>query len=88
MQKVLFPIFVSLFLDMVQREFLAEGQDFFKQFAGEFQMNHAGELKKLADVNSKAKLQDPEIQSYLTTKFLIKMSQFSYSLLDYSAKLN
>ena len=81
--RVLFPIFVCLFLNMVKKKFMAEALDFMSANKAEFLPHHRNDIATLETVHDLQRLEDPEVAKYLMNKFFVKMSRHSYTLLKY-----
>ena len=83
LDRVLFPIFVCLFLNMVLKKFLVEALEFLNTNKGEFLPHHKNDIAVLETVQDLQRLEDPEISKYMKNKFYVKMSRHSYTLLKY-----
>ncbi len=76
LQRVLFPIFVCLFLNMMLREeFKLEALAFFNSVKNDFENLHRAEITLLETVHDVSRLSDPEIAKFLKNKFFVKMSR-------------
>ena len=81
--RVLFPVFVCLYLNMILKKFYAEAKTFLSENKGEFHGTHRQEIAILETVNDTHRLEDPEVSKYLKNKFFVKMSRPSYTLLKF-----
>ena len=81
--RVLFPIFVCLFLNMVLKKFMTEALEFLNTNKGEFLPEHKNDIAALETVHDLQRLEDPEVSKYQKNKFFVKMSRHSYTLLKY-----
>ena len=88
LQKVLFPVFACLFLNMVLKKFIKEAIQFLNRHKGEFLPQHKLDVATLETITDASRLQDPEVSKYLKNKFYIKMSRHSYTLLKYQVDFN
>lgn len=88
LQTVLFPIFLELFLSMVQGQYVAGAKKFFAEEKGIFQAAHKEDLSILEQVDDVNKLALPEIAKYLSNKFVVKISIYAFQLLIHFVKLN
>jgi len=86
--RVLFPIFVCLYLNMILKKFYAAAKVFLETNEGEFHPHHKTELTLLQTVTDQQRLEDPEVAKYLKNKFFVKMSRHSYTLLKYQVDFN
>ena len=86
--RVLFPIFVCLYLNMILKKFFTEAQNFLNENKGEFHPHHKQEIALLETVTDQHRLEDPEVSKYLKNKFFVKMSRHSYTLLKYQVDFN
>ena len=68
---------------MVLKKFMAEALEFLNTNKGEFLPHHKNDIAVLETVHDLQRLEDPEVSKYLTTKFFVKMSRHSYTLLKY-----
>ena len=64
LQSVLFPIFVELFLSMVQNKFVNEAKQFFKDEKYQFSYQFKEDLNILEQVDDPNKLSLPDIAKY------------------------
>ena len=81
--RVLFPIFVCLFLNMVKKKFMTEALEFLNANKADFLPHHRNDIAILETVHDLQRLEDPEVSKYLMNKFFVKMSRHSYTLLKY-----
>ena len=86
--RVLFPIFVCLYLNMMLKKFYPEAKAFLSENKGDFYPHHKQELALLETVTDQHRLEDPEVAKYLKNKFFVKMSRHSYTLLKYQVDFN
>ena len=89
LQRVVFPIFVCLFLNMMlKKQFQQDAINFFKEKKNEFGPEFQSDICLLETVYDVSRLEDPEISKYLRRKFLVKMSRQAYTLLKYQVDFN
>ena len=81
--RVLFPIFLCLYLNMVLKKFYAEARTFLDEHKNDFHPYHKKEIAMLETVTDQHRLEDPEVSKYLKNKFFVKMSRHSYTLLKH-----
>lgn len=80
--RVLYPIFIHCFMDLVANGHLQEARAFFNSFREDHELMHLRDLQKLEGVLSPSHLEEMEFaHSLRQNKFSIKMCQYSYELL-------
>lgn len=87
LHRVLFPIFVELFLGMITHEYYTEARRFFEAEKFLFHSGHKEDLSVLEQVDNISKLGIPEISKYLSNKFVVKVSIQSFQILIHFVKL-
>lgn len=87
LHRVMFPIFVELYLGMITHEYYAEARRFFDSEKFLFNSGHREDLIVLEQVDNISKLGIPEISKYLSNKFVVKVSIQSFQLLIHFVKL-
>ena len=88
LSKVLFPVFVCLFLNMILKNFKEEAASFFQKHKGQFLPSHRADISVLETVYDMQRLEDPEVSKYIKNKFFVKISRHSYTLLKYQVDFN
>ena len=78
LQRVLFPIFVELFLGMITHRHQLQAKKFFADEKNQFLTGHREDLNVLEQVDDYSKLCIPEISKYLSNKFIVKISIQSF----------
>ncbi|XP_021890656.1 transcription initiation factor TFIID subunit 5 [Carica papaya] len=80
--RVLYPVFVHCFMDLVAKGHLQEARNFFNNFREDHNMMHLRDLQKLEGVLSPHHLEEMEFARTLRqSKVNIKICQYSYELL-------
>ncbi|GFQ06474.1 transcription initiation factor TFIID subunit 5 [Phtheirospermum japonicum] len=80
--RVLYPVFLHGFMDLVAKGHIQEARDFFNSFRGDHELAHSRDLKKLEGVLSPSHLEEMEFaHSLRQSKASIKICQYSYDLL-------
>ncbi|KAL3818476.1 hypothetical protein ACJIZ3_004381 [Penstemon smallii] len=80
--RVLYPVFIHGFMDLVAKGHIQEARAFFNSFRGDHEMTHARDLQKLEGVLSPSHLEEMEFAHTLRqSKANIKICQYSYDLL-------
>ncbi|CAH9096690.1 unnamed protein product [Cuscuta epithymum] len=80
--RVLYPVFIHCFMDLVAKGHIQEARAFFNSFREDHEMIHLRDLQKLEAVLSPSHLQEMEFaHSLRQSKVNIKMCQYSYELL-------
>ncbi|GMI95110.1 TBP-associated factor 5 [Hibiscus trionum] len=80
--RVLYPVFIHSFMDLVAKGHLQEARTFFNAFHEDHQLMHSRDLKKLEGVLSLSHLEEMEFaRSLRQNKVNIKICQYSYDLL-------
>ncbi|KAE8656634.1 Transcription initiation factor TFIID subunit 5 [Hibiscus syriacus] len=80
--RVLYPVFIHSFMDMVAKGHLQEARTFFNTFREDHELMHSRDLQKLEGVLSQSHLEEMEFaRSLRQSKVNIKICQYSYDLL-------
>ncbi|XP_075479944.1 transcription initiation factor TFIID subunit 5-like isoform X2 [Primulina tabacum] len=80
--RVLYPVFIHGFMDLVAKGHISEARVFFNSFRGDHEMIHARDLQKLEGVLSPSHLEEMEFaRSLRQSKVSMKICQYSYNLL-------
>ncbi|CAH9113983.1 unnamed protein product [Cuscuta europaea] len=80
--RVLYPVFIHCFMDLVAKGHVQEARAFFNRFREDHEMIHMRDLQKLEAVLSPSHLEEMEFaHSLRQSKVNIKMCQYSYDLL-------
>ncbi|KAK7311907.1 hypothetical protein RJT34_10373 [Clitoria ternatea] len=80
--RVLYPVFIHCFMDLVAKGHIQEARNFFNTFREDHEMMHLRDLQKLEGVLSPAHLKEMEFaHSLRKCKFNIKICEYSYELL-------
>ncbi|KAL5144835.1 Transcription initiation factor TFIID subunit 5 [Glycine soja] len=80
--RVLYPVFIHCFMDLVAKGHVQEARNFFNTFREDHEMMHLRDLQKLEGVLSPNHLEEMEFaHSLRKSKFNIKICEYSYELL-------
>ncbi|KAF5726275.1 hypothetical protein HS088_TW23G01017 [Tripterygium wilfordii] len=80
--RVLYPVFIHCFMDLVAKRHIQEGRTFFNRFRGDHELMHSRDLQKLEGVLSPSHLEEMEFANTLRqSKVNVKMCQYSYDLM-------
>lgn len=80
--RVLYPVFIHCFMDLVAKGHLQEARNFFNTFREDHETMHQRDLQKLEGVLSPSHLEEMEFAHTLRqSKVNIKICQYSYDLL-------
>ncbi|XWS70494.1 hypothetical protein CRYUN_Cryun03dG0052800 [Craigia yunnanensis] len=80
--RVLYPVFIHSFMDLVAKGHLQEARTFFNAFREDHELMHSRGLQKLEGVLSQSHLEEMEFaRSLRQSKVNIKICQYSYDLL-------
>ncbi|KAM3375331.1 transcription initiation factor TFIID subunit 5 isoform X1 [Capsicum galapagoense] len=80
--RVLYPVFIHCFMELVAKGHLQEARAFFNSYREDHEMKHLRDLQKLEGVLSPSHLEEMEFaHSIRVSKVNIKMCQYSYDLL-------
>uniref|UniRef100_A0A5B7C3A7 Putative transcription initiation factor TFIID subunit 5 n=1 Tax=Davidia involucrata TaxID=16924 RepID=A0A5B7C3A7_DAVIN len=80
--RVLYPVFIHCFMDLVAKGHIQEARNFFNSFREDHEMMHLRDLQKLEGVLSPSHLEEMEFaHSLRQSKVNIKICQYSYELL-------
>ncbi|KAL7124514.1 hypothetical protein ABFS83_14G053400 [Erythranthe nasuta] len=80
--RVLYPVFVHGFMDLVAKGHIQEARSFFNSFRGDHDVIHSRDLQKLEGVLSPSHLEEMEFaHSLRQSKVNIKICKYSYDLL-------
>ncbi|KAM6592321.1 hypothetical protein CsatA_000024 [Cannabis sativa] len=80
--RVLYPVFIHCYMDLVAKGHIQEARSFFNSFREDHEMMHLRDLQKLEGVLSPSHLEEMEFAHALRqSKVNIKICQYSYELL-------
>ncbi|XP_020237888.1 transcription initiation factor TFIID subunit 5 [Cajanus cajan] len=80
--RVLYPVFIHCFMDLVAKGHVQEARNFFNTFREDHEMMHLRDLQKLEGVLSPTHLEEMEFaHSLRQSKFNIKICEYSNELL-------
>ncbi|MQL68567.1 hypothetical protein Taro_000809 [Colocasia esculenta] len=80
--RVLYPVFIHCFMDLVAKGHLQEARTFFNCFREDHELMHLRDLQKFEGVLSPSHLEEMEFaRSLRQSKVNIKMCEYSYELL-------
>ncbi|XP_022936938.1 transcription initiation factor TFIID subunit 5 isoform X3 [Cucurbita maxima] len=80
--RVLYPVFIHCFMDLVAKGHIQEARTFFNRFREDHEMLHLRDLQKLEGVLSPSHLEEMEFaHSLRQSKVNIKICQYSYEML-------
>ncbi|KAJ7966256.1 transcription initiation factor TFIID subunit 5 [Quillaja saponaria] len=80
--RVLYPVFIHCFMDLVAKGHIQDARNFFNTFREDHEMMHLRDLQKLEGVLSPSHLEEMEFaHSLRQSKVNIKICQYSYELL-------
>lgn len=80
--RILYPVFVHCFMDLVAKGHIQEARAFFNKFREDHEMMHLRDLQKLEGVLSPSHLEEMEFaHSLRQSKVNIKICQYSYDLM-------
>ncbi|KAF5456809.1 hypothetical protein F2P56_026248 [Juglans regia] len=80
--RVLYPVFIHCFMDLVEKGHIQEARTFFNSYREDHEMMHSRDLQKLEGVLSPSHLEEMEFAHTLRqSKVKIKICQYSYELL-------
>ncbi|CCH44704.1 Transcription initiation factor TFIID subunit 5 [Wickerhamomyces ciferrii] len=82
--RVLYPIFIHCFLDLIEKNAKIEARRFFDKFSGDHQILHGTEISKLAGIGSPDHLKENELaKSFKDNTYILHVSRTSLNLLLY-----
>ncbi|KAJ3324149.1 Transcription initiation factor TFIID subunit 5 [Boothiomyces sp. JEL0866] len=82
LKRILFPVFVHAYLDLVQKGSQEAASQFFEQYKGDHLETHANEIFCLSAINDPIHLQEDELcVNFRQNKYGIKMCKYSFELL-------
>lgn len=80
--RVLYPVFIHCFMDLVAKGHIQEARNFFTTFREDHELMHLRDIQKLEGVLSPTHLKEMEFaHSLRQSKFNIKICEYSYELL-------
>ncbi|KAJ3341733.1 hypothetical protein HDU91_000636 [Kappamyces sp. JEL0680] len=80
--RILYPVYVHAFLDLIAKDIKDEARAFFDEFKGLHLEEHGLELQTLTRVSDAAHLRDNELaKNYRENKYGLLMSKYSFELL-------
>ncbi|KAI5058413.1 hypothetical protein GOP47_0026583 [Adiantum capillus-veneris] len=80
--RILYPVFLHCYMDLVSKGFSQEARTFFQSFRDDYETLHSRDLQRLESVLSSDHLQEMELaRSLRENKVNVKMCQYSFDLL-------
>uniref|UniRef100_A0ACD5ZZP5 Uncharacterized protein n=1 Tax=Avena sativa TaxID=4498 RepID=A0ACD5ZZP5_AVESA len=80
--RVLYPVFIHCFMDLVAEGHAQEARSFFHTFREDHELMHSRDLQKLEGILSPLHLEEMDLaRSLRENKFRIKLCEYSYELL-------
>ncbi|KAF3329599.1 transcription initiation factor TFIID subunit 5 [Carex littledalei] len=80
--RVLYPVFIHCFMDLVAQGYMQEARTFFHTFREDHEMMHLRDLQKLEGILSPSHLEEMELARFSRqNKVKIRLCQYSYGLL-------
>ncbi|CUM45187.1 uncharacterized protein AC631_03475 [Debaryomyces fabryi] len=84
LSRLLYPIFIHCFLELIAKNFSSQAKRFLDKFKGDHVMLHGLEINKLAGISLPEHLKENELaQAYRNNKYRIIVSKTSINLLLY-----
>lgn len=84
LSRLLYPIFIHCFLELIQKDFVNQGKDFFDKFKQDHLILHSVEINKLAGISLPEHIKENELAlAYRNNKYRIIVSKTSINLLLY-----
>lgn len=84
LSRLLYPIFIHCFLELIAKNFSSQAKRFLDKFKGDHIMLHGLEINKLAGISLPEHLKENELaQAYRNNKYRIIVSKTSINLLLY-----
>lgn len=82
LRRLLWPVFVHSFLNIIADFYSRDGQEFFNTFKELFEKEHEDDLRALAPINEPEHIQQNEIaQLYRTNRYRLSISQMARAVL-------
>jgi transcription initiation factor TFIID subunit 5 len=79
LEKIMFPVFVHLFLAMIQKGYNSEAKQFFRAYSKMFK--HTEDVSQLASIKNRSDFNTEYVENLLQNKFIVQMSRYSVTLL-------
>lgn len=84
LRRVLFPVFIHLYLDLIAKGMPAQAKAFFEEFSPSHTILHTQDLQKLSRISLPSHLTDNELaKAFRSSKYSIKVSRTTFDLLIY-----
>lgn len=82
MLRVLYPVFIHCFMDLVAEGYMQESRRFFSNFREDHELMHSRDLQKLEGILSPSHLEEMELaRTIRQKKTSIRLCEYSYDLL-------
>lgn len=82
--RILYPIFVHCFLDLVSKEAIAAAREFFNKFKQDHEILHGTELSKLSGIGNVDHLNENSVAvAFKKNRYSLSISRTSFNLLLY-----
>lgn len=84
LRRILYPLFVHVFLELVSLDHTEQAKDFFDKFAADHEVLHGKDIQELAAVRLPMHLQENELcKQYLSQKYRLYVSRTTLDLVLY-----
>lgn len=84
LRRVLYPIFVHVFLELINKNHSTEAKKFFDEFSVDHSVLHGQDIEKLSAISLPAHLQENDLaKAFRNNKYQLKVSRTSFDLLLY-----
>ncbi|KAJ3193010.1 Transcription initiation factor TFIID subunit 5 [Irineochytrium annulatum] len=82
MRKILFPIFVHSYLDLVGKEMHDQAQAFFNSYKSDHVEQHNSDVSRMGSITQKNQIEESDLaQTFLKNRYGVRMSRFSFELM-------
>lgn len=81
LSRILFPIFVHAYLDLISKNLKENALDFFQKFKQDHIEGHGDQLSGIQSILAPELMQDTLVQSFRKNKYGVKMCKYSFELL-------
>lgn len=82
LRRVLFPVFVHLYLDLIEKQQTTKGKQFFEEFGPEHKLLHEHDLQKLAEISLPVHVTESDLaKRFKENKHSINLSRTTFDML-------
>eukprot|EP00854_Cymbomonas_tetramitiformis_P019465 gene19465-23274_t len=82
LSRIMYPVFIHCFLDLIEKDYVAQAREFLDSFLPDHQRLHSAEMKKLQGLGAPGHIDtNDQAKIFRRNKFNVKLCHYSFDLL-------